>query len=201
MNLLIMGAVDLAAIVFLTFGLYLRRHRRRDLAVSYLGINIGVFGVAATLSGSSIGIGVGMGLFGVLSIIRLRSNELEQHEIAYYFSALAVGLIAGLVPTPLWLGITLIALILAVISIADHSRVLPRYRHQEVVLDRAIADEAELVRSLEAVLGGRVHSAIVQQLDLVNDKTLVKVRFSAGGDAPARSAANHEVLEPAVSAR
>ncbi|RZU63512.1 DUF4956 domain-containing protein [Zhihengliuella halotolerans] len=201
MNLLIMGAVDLAAIVFLTFGLYLRRHRRRDLAVSYLGINIGVFGVAATLSGSSIGIGVGMGLFGVLSIIRLRSNELEQHEIAYYFSALAVGLIAGLVPTPLWLGITLIALILTVIAVADHSRILPRYRHQEVVLDRAIADEAELTRSLEAVLGGRVHSAIVQQLDLVNDKTLVKVRFSAGGDAPARSAANHEVLEPAVSAR
>ncbi|WP_102159280.1 DUF4956 domain-containing protein [Zhihengliuella halotolerans] len=201
MNLLIMGAVDLAAIVFLTFGLYLRRHRRRDLAVSYLGINIGVFGVAATLSGSSIGIGVGMGLFGVLSIIRLRSNELEQHEIAYYFSALAVGLIAGLVPTPLWLGITLIALILTVIAVADHSRILPRYRHQEVVLDRAIADEDELTRSLEAVLGGRVHSAIVQQLDLVNDKTLVKVRFSAGGDAPARSTANHEVLEPAVSAR
>ena len=37
MNLLILIAADLAAISLLTFGLYLRRHRRRDLVVSYVG--------------------------------------------------------------------------------------------------------------------------------------------------------------------
>ncbi|MBG6084954.1 DUF4956 domain-containing protein [Zhihengliuella flava] len=192
MNLLLAAGVNLLAILLLTFGLYLRRHRRRDLAVSYMGINIGVFGVAATLSGSSIGLGVGMGLFGVLSIIRLRSNELEQHEIAYYFSALAIGLIAGLNQTPLWLTIALVGLILTVMAVADHARVLPTYRQQSVILDRAIADEAELHARLEALLGGRVHSAVTQQLDLINDKTVVNVRFSV----PERSltTANHEVL-------
>lgn len=178
MNILIMVAADIAAIFLLTFGLYLRRHRRRDLAVSYLGINIGVFAVAASLSGSAASAGLGLGLFGVLSIIRLRSTELEQHEVAYYFSALALGLISGIGSSPLWLAPALMALILAVMFVGDHPRVLPAYRHQTVVLDRAIAREDELHARLAEVLGGKIHAATVTELDLVNDKTFVNVKFS-----------------------
>ena len=53
MTPLILIAADLAAISILTFALYLRRHRRRDLVVSYLGMNVGVMAVAAALSGSA----------------------------------------------------------------------------------------------------------------------------------------------------
>lgn len=179
MNILIMAAADLAAIFLLTFGLYLRRHRRRDLAVSYLGINVGVFAVAASLSGSAASAGLGLGLFGVLSIIRLRSTELEQHEVAYYFSALALGLISGIGTSPLWLAPSLMVLILAVMFVGDHPRVLPSYRHQTVILDQAITREDELHARLAEVLGGTVHTATVQELDLVNDKTIVNVRYSS----------------------
>lgn len=177
MNTLIFLAADLVAITILTFALYLRRHRRRDLVVSYLGMNVGVLAVATALSGSAAGVGLGLGLFGVLSIIRLRSTELAQHEVAYYFSALAMGLIAGLGAGPIWLTLALMGLILAVMFIGDHPRVLPSYRHQTVILDQAIADTADLIARLEQVLGGTVHTAIVQQLDLVNDRTIVDVRF------------------------
>ena len=189
MNILTLAAADLIAIFVLTFGLYLRRHRRRDLAVSYLGINIGVFAVAASLSGSAASAGLGLGLFGVLSIIRLRSTELEQHEVAYYFSALALGLISGIGSSPLWLAPALMGLIVVVMFVGDHPRVLPAYRHQTVVLDRAISGEAELHARLAEVLGGRVHAATVSELDLVNDKTIVNVKFSVSADAgvPARS--------------
>ncbi|MDK1326344.1 DUF4956 domain-containing protein [Arthrobacter sp. zg-Y1143] len=189
MNLLILIAADLAAIAVLTFGLYLRRHRRRDLVVSYVGMNVGVFAVATMLAGSTAGIGLGLGLFGVLSIIRLRSTELAQHEVAYYFSALAIGLIAGLGSEPLWLPLALLALILGVMAAVDHSRVLSAYRHQNVVLDQGIADEALLYRRLAEVLGGRIHSATVLELDLVNDRTIVEVRYEAGR----RSAGTGEV--------
>jgi hypothetical protein len=180
LNTLIFLAADLAAITILTFGLYLRRHRRRDLVVSYLGMNVGVLAVATALSGSAAGIGLGLGLFGVLSIIRLRSTELAQHEVAYYFSALALGLISGIGVEPMWLTLSLMALILAVMFIGDHPRVLPDYRHQTVILDAAISNPAELTARLEHVLGATVHTAIVQELDLVNDKTIVDVRFETG---------------------
>ncbi|WP_286793973.1 DUF4956 domain-containing protein, partial [Microbacterium sp. UBA3394] len=61
--------------------------------------------------------GLGLGLFGVLSILRLRSREIEQSEIAYYLAALALGLIAGLSGAATWSAIGLTALIVGVIAI------------------------------------------------------------------------------------
>jgi hypothetical protein len=148
--------------------------------VAYFGVNIGVLAVADALrsTGGSAGLGLGFALFGVLSIIRLRSTELSQHEVAYYFSALALGLIAGLGIEPIWLTASLMGLILLVMFVGDHPRVLPAHRHQTVILDRALAEDGELYARLEEVLHGKVHSATVQELDLVNDKTIVDVRYA-----------------------
>jgi hypothetical protein len=62
--------------------------------------------------------------------------------------------------------------------VGDHPRVLPAHRHQTVVLDRAIAEDGELYARLEEVLHGKVHSATISELDLVNDKTIVDVRYA-----------------------
>lgn len=170
-------AADLIAITLLVFGVYFPRHRRRDLIVAYLGVNVGVLAVSAALASSSVGAGLGLGLFGVLSIIRLRSAELDQDEVAYYFSALALGLLGGLGSAVGELAVLLMGLIVAVLYVAGHPRLLRRYRQQRIVLDRAFTDEPALVRHLEELLGARVHQANVQRVDLVNDTTLVDVRF------------------------
>jgi hypothetical protein len=168
---------DLLAITVLTFAIYLPRHRRRDLVVAYLGVNVGVLAVSAALESGTVGAGLGLGLFGVLSIIRLRSHELAQSEVAYYFSALALGLIGGLAATSLPIGVGLMALVVLVMALGDNPRLLRRYRSQVVVVDRAIADEAALVAHLEGLLAARVHGVAVQRLDLVNDTTWVEVRY------------------------
>ena len=80
---------DLAALALLVGALYLPRHGRRDLTAAYIGVNIGVLAVTLLLSTASVGAGLGLGLFGVLSIIRLRSTEISQGEIAYFFASLA----------------------------------------------------------------------------------------------------------------
>ena len=173
-------AADWVAIALLTFALYFPRHRRRDLVVSYLVMNVGVLAVASVLASTSVAAGVGLGLFGVLSIIRLRSTELEQHEVAYYFSALALGLLAGLSLTADWLTLALMAMIVMVMFVGDHPALLRRYRHQVVVLDRAFPDEGDLVAHLEQLMGARVHRVVVQRLDVVNDTTTVEVRYQVG---------------------
>ena len=194
-------ALDLVAISLLTFGLYFRRHRRRDLVVAYLCVNVGVLAVATVLTESAVGVGLGLGLFGVLSIIRLRSTELSQSEVAYYFASLALGLIAGM-GTADWPTYALIALLVVVMYVGDHPRLFRRYREQTVTLDRAVADEAELTEVLELTLGGHVHRVRVQELDLVNDTTLVTVRYEAEGRArperlPQRVAASADVAKAA----
>ena len=193
---LILIAVDLIAALVLTFGIYYRRHRRRDLVVAFLGINVGVLAVTAVLGTAEIAMGLGLGLFGVLSIIRLRSSEISQREVAYYFAALAMGLIGGLATSSALLPAALIALIVAVMWGADHPALLSRSRHQVVRLDRAILDEDELTRELESRLGATVTAFTVQQLDLVNDSTLVDVRFrrTAAAVTPTEPAYAHESI-------
>jgi hypothetical protein len=177
-------ALDIVAVSVLAFGLYFPRHRRKDLVVSYLGVNIGVLAVAEALTSANVGAGLGLGLFGVLSIIRLRSFELDQQEVAYYFVALSLGVLGGIAITPDWLAPALMVAMLVAVYVGDHPRLFGRYRVQSVTLDAAYADERLLVARLEELLGGRVHRVTVRRIDLVNDTTSVEVRF----EAPAPSA-------------
>ncbi|WP_232549024.1 DUF4956 domain-containing protein [Propioniciclava soli] len=190
-------ALDIIAILVLAVGVYFPRHHRRDLLVSYIGVNLGVLAVSSILLTTSVGAGVGLGLFGVLSIIRLRSDELAQHEIAYYFAALALGLIGGL-GTDLVISAVLMALIVATLFLTDHPAVLRGWSRQVLVLDRAIADRTGLVAALEQRLGARVLSAQTIRLDFVNDTTTVDVRFRAAAPAVGIEAGRAEGLEEAT---
>ncbi|MFT4164895.1 MAG: DUF4956 domain-containing protein [Microlunatus sp.] len=177
MNSLIMIGIDLIAIAVLTFAIYFPRHHRKDLVAAFLGVNVGVLAVSMVLGSTTVGAGLGLGLFGVLSIIRLRSSEIAQHEVAYYFAALALGLLAGLTTTPSLLVGGLMVLIIAVLAIADHPRLLSGYRQQTIVVDVAHRDEDVLRSHLEMMLGGQVVNLSVLRLDLVNDTTVVDVRY------------------------
>ncbi|RRD30209.1 DUF4956 domain-containing protein [Actinomyces bowdenii] len=177
MSTLMHIAADLIALGILIGVLYAPRHSRKDLVAAYIGVNIGVLAVTLLLSTASIAAGLGLGLFGVLSIIRLRSTQLAQHEVAYFFAALALGLLGGIQTAPI-LGVgALMALVVAALWIGDHPALMRRHRHQVILLDRAISDETALTAHLERTLGGQVRSLEVQRLDLVNDTTQVDVRF------------------------
>ena len=170
-------AADLIAISVMVFALYFPRHRRRDLVVAYLGVNVGVLAVSYVLAESAIAAGLGLGLFGVLSIIRLRSTELDQEEVAYYFAALALGLLGGLSVGPDWLVPTLMAAVVATLWIGDHPKLLAGYRTQVMNLDMAFTDEATLEAHLEHLLGAKVHRLTVRKVDMVDDTTSVEVRY------------------------
>lgn len=172
-----MIAIDVAAVLILVFVLYFPRHGRRDMVIALLGINVGVLAVATVLSESAVTAGLGLGLFGVLSIIRLRSQELDQEEVVYYFSALALGLLGGITVEPAWIAPSLIVAILGVMFIGDHPRLFARTRSQTVTLDAAYANEVELADRLEELLDADIRRVKVKRLNLVNDTTVVNVRY------------------------
>ena len=182
--------IDIVALAVLVGALYIPRHGRRDLVAAYIGVHVGVLAVTLLLSNAQgLGAGLGLGLFGVLSIIRLRSTALAQGEVAYFFAALALGLLGG-IGASLMTTAVLMAFVVASLWIGDHPALLRRNRHQVVVVDRAIADESALTDHLARLLNARIHSIDVQRLDLVNDTTLVDVRYEvrvpgAQSDAPA----------------
>lgn len=177
MTTILLLAFDLVAISVLAYGIYFLRHRRRDMLIAYVALNVGIMAVTVVLASASVAAGLGLGLFGVLSIIRLRSNALTQEEVAYYFASLALGLIAGLQPDPVWVAPLVGSLIVVVMFVADHPRLYAQHRQQTVTLDAAVTNEAELVRRLDGLLGADIQKVIVVELDLVRDVTIVDVRY------------------------
>lgn len=177
--------LDLVAIAVLVFAIYFPRHRRRDLVAALLGLNIGVLGVTQGLSSAGVSAGLGLGLFGVLSIIRLRSAEMDQGEIAYYFAALALGLLGGFVVSPSWLNAALMGTILVALFVGDHPALFGSYRRQVIMLDRAYPHEHDASERLEQLLGGRVRRLTIRKLDLVEDTTVVEVCYQLDAETDA----------------
>lgn len=193
MNLAVAVAADLIAISLLVFVVYYRRHFRRDLVLAYVALNVGIMAVTALLLDSGAGIGLGMGLFGILSIIRLRSDAITQEEVAYYFVALAMGLINGLHPGPVWLTPAISLGLVLVMFVADHPRFAPRTRRQTVTLDRAHAHEPSLKAALQGLLDADILHVVVQELDTVRDVTVVDVRFRVDPSPSSTQHGSHEV--------
>lgn len=169
--------INMVAVVVLVFGVYWPRYRRSDIAVALLGTNVGVMAVATVLANSNVAAGLGLGLFGVLSIIRLRSAEIDQQEVVYYFAALAMGLLGGVTVEPAWISPTFIAIIVVTLFLGDHPKLFADYRQQVITLNEAFTDEAALRTHLESMLDAEVKVMRVKKVDYVIGRTVVDVRF------------------------
>jgi hypothetical protein len=171
---------DAVAIFLLAYVLYFRRHRRADLLLGYVALNIGLFVAMSLLSNVRLDVALGFGLFAILSIIRLRSTSVTQQEVAYYFVALVMGLVNGLGLDDRWLAVLVNVLLLATMFAVDCRPLRDRARRMDVTLDVVHADEASLVADLERRLGGKVMHHEVNDVDYVRQTMLVDVRYRAG---------------------
>lgn len=177
-------ALDLVSVCVLTFAIYYPRHRRRDLIPGYLALNVSLFALASALgrSGDKGGIALGFGLIGVLSIIGLRSESMQNEEIAHYFTALVLGLISGLPNVSLLLAAMLCALPLAAVYLAGHPRLFARTLRALVTVDEAVTEPAAIETFVRERLGEPL-SWKIQEVDYGRDITVVDVRYRRAGTA------------------
>jgi hypothetical protein len=172
--------IDIAAIFLLAYVLYFRRHRRADLLLGYVALNLGIFVAISLLSTVKVDIALGFGLFAILSIIRLRSTSVTQQEVAYYFVALVLGMVNGMdIPDRRFVVIVNV-LLLAAMAIVDSKALRERTRRIDIHLDTVHADDASLVADIERRLGGTVMHHEVNDVDYVRQTMLVDVRYRAG---------------------
>ena len=177
--------IDLVAIFLLAYVLYFRRHRRADLLLAYVTLNIGIFVAMSLLTTVRLDIALGFGLFAILSIIRLRSSTVTQQEVAYYFAALVLGLVNGLGIDSLVLVATVNVLLLVTMFLVDSRLLRNQARRIDITLDTVHPDEATLVADLERRLGGKVIFHQVNEVDYARDVMMVDVRYRSTGQAPA----------------
>jgi hypothetical protein len=171
--------INIVAIVVLAFFVYYRRHRRRDATVGYIATNVSLFVVAAALSSSTtLNVGVGFGLFAVLSIVRLRSEEATQSEIGYTMVSLVIGLMTGLPGLGTDVKIAFSALLVLTMFIIDHPLLIKpqQYQRLRIELDRIITNEKELSAFVEERITGKVKRLTVLEIDFVRETMRLDVR-------------------------
>ena len=176
-DILLRMAIDVAAIAVLAGGLFHRRHRRMDLVVVYAMFNVGLFLALVVISAGEVSMGVGFGLFAVLSIVRLRSEPFSNRELAYFFVALVIALVCAIdLGNPAYAGV-LAGLALLAAWVIDHPRLSQVGQRLEVTLELVFADHDALRCHLEERLNADVTELKVLEIDYVRETTRAEVRY------------------------
>jgi hypothetical protein len=172
--------IDLVAIGVLTYAIYYRRHRRRDLLMACVSFNVALFLVVSVLAHgpTEVGLAAGIGLFGAVSLIRLRSEELSYIEVAYFFSALALALINGFGFDNNLTSILLNLVLLVTIYAVDRVDPGHNVRKIRLVLDAVYDDEALLRAELERRLNAEIVELYVREIDFVRETTQLEARYT-----------------------
>lgn len=169
--------LDFVAICILLLGLYFRNYRRPDLVAVFLACNVGLFSVLTTLSFSPISSAVGFALFGVLSIIRLRSFEFLPTQIAYFFISLAIALICATDLAGLLLPFILVVFMIVAMALVDSERFRSTTESSVIVVDTAIPDPVELEGHLSKLLNANIIHMKITGVNLLQETTTVDVTF------------------------
>ena len=193
-DILLRLVIDLTAMSALTFGLYYRRYRDKELVTTAAMFNIFVFAVLTVLSAVEFSVAAGFGLFAILALFTLRSEPIGKIEITYFFGAIAIAVICAVRgPSPEVVA-TVAALVVLGAWALDHPAVLRSAHGVKLTLDKidsdALSDPVRMRRDLSQRLGVEVMSYRITALDYITDMARLEVFYCLPrGRAALKSAA------------
>ncbi len=178
---LIRFGIDIAAMLILVFGLYYRRYRDKELVTAASMFNIFVFGVLTVLSSVEFSMTAGFGLFAILALFTLRSEQITKIEITYFFGAVAIAVICSVHGTTLpFVGAVVTAVTLGA-YLLDHPLILRSSDGVKITLDKidvdALSNPARMKSDLSERLGVEVMSYQITALNYINDMASVTVFY------------------------
>lgn len=176
--------LDVLSMLLLVGWLYRRRLAAPEMALVFTALNIGLFAAVTSIGAGHFPTGIGFGLFGLLSLVRLRSAAFTLKDVAYTFVALVLALVNGLPDRNLLMVVLLDVLLLAAIWLVDETRSrTPTTRLMRVTLDIAVTDLASALDEVRRRVAVEPLSVVVEDVDLVRETTRVAVRHAVP-DAP-----------------
>ena len=168
--------------------LYYRKSQRRDFYFTFMLISIAIFFlvffmifVLEDMKGKT-GIGIGIGLFGIFSIMRYRTDTMPVREMTYLFVLIALSVVNALAESVslteilLTNGIVIVMVALCEHFLKIHPTKLIQYDRIELVKPER---REELIADLQDRLGLKVKHVEVGGIDLLRDMAILKVHYDA----------------------
>lgn len=155
-HLLLRYGLNLIAILLLMLALYYPRHKKRALTVSAALFNSFAFAVLSVLSSVQFTVAAGFGLFAILALFTLRSEQIPKVDIAYFFGAISLAVITSIKGTELSFVVLMLCLLLIAVYFFDHPKLLPSTFKTRVTLMPIPADALGCPQTLHASLAGKI---------------------------------------------
>jgi hypothetical protein len=191
--------LDVISMLLLVGWLYRRRLAAPEMTLVFTALNVGLFAAVTSIGSGHFPTGIGFGLFGLLSLVRLRSAAFTLKDVAYTFVALVLALVNGLPERDLVLAVLLDVLLLVAMWVVDETRTrTPTTRLMRVTLDKAVTDLPSAAVEVQRRLGFVPLTVVVEDVDLVRETTRVAVRYAVP-DRP-RTWADEEVPDEDATA-
>ena len=184
--MLVRLVINLAVVGIIIDRLYYPKSKRRDFYFTFMLISIAIFFIVffmifvlEEMKGKT-SLGIGIGLFGIFSIMRYRTDAMPVREMTYLFVIIALSLVNAIsegVPM-VELAITNMIFLVAVWFFEWRLKVLPSKLIQYDKIDLIKPEcKAELIADLEQRLGLDIVQVEVGAVDFIRDMAMVKIRY------------------------
>ena len=184
--MLIRLVINIVVVGIIIDRLYYPKSKRRDFYFTFMLISIAIFFIVffmifvlEEMKGKT-SLGIGIGLFGIFSIMRYRTDTMPVREMTYLFVIIALSLVNAIsegVPM-IELAITNLIFFVAVWFCEWRLKVLPskiiQYDKMELIVPER---KNELIADLERRLGLEIVQVEVGAIDFIRDMAMVKVRY------------------------
>ena len=185
-SMLVRLLINVVVVGLIIDRLYYPKSKRRDFYFTFMLISIAIFFIVffmifvlEEMKGKT-SLGIGIGLFGIFSIMRYRTDTMPVREMTYLFVIIALSLVNAIsegVPM-IELGITNLIFFLAVWLCEWRLKVLPskiiQYDKMELIVPER---KNELIADLEKRLGLEIVQVEVGAIDFIRDMAMVKIRY------------------------
>ncbi len=184
---------------FIVHFLYFKKAKRRDFYFTFMVISVVLFFLVYLMMGMDRGkatMGVGLGLFGIFSIMRYRTDTMPVREMTYLFVVICLSVVHAMadsigvdskgkiIGTPLVELLMIDLIVIAAIIIFEHSLKIQASRLVQYDRIELIKPECreELIADLEQRLGQKVLAVRVGAIDFLRDMAVLRVYYE-GNDS------------------
>ena len=184
--MLIRLLINICVTWFIIDRLYYAKSKRRDFYFTFMLISIAIFFIVffmvfvlEEMKGKT-SLGIGIGLFGIFSIMRYRTDAMPVREMTYLFIIIALSLVnaiaegVGMLELLTTNLIIFMAVLLCEKNLKVHPSRLVQYDRIELITPER---REELIADLEKRIGQKVTKVEVGSIDFTRDMAILKVGY------------------------
>lgn len=171
---------------FIIDRLYYKKSRRRDFYFTFMLTSVAIFFLVFYMIfglddlGGKTSMGIGIGLFGIFSIMRYRTDTMPAREMTYLFVVVSLSVVNA-ISSRVSLAEILVTNLIVVLAIwicekhlKAKSRKLVQYDRIELIVPER---REELIADLEKRLGIKVLEVEVGSVDMLRDMAMLRVTY------------------------